>query len=345
MAMDFSSDTSAVAHPTVLEALAAANAGGAPSYGADEWTARAKAALSEVFETDLEVWLVASGTAANALGLSLICPSTDAVVCHHEAHIEKDERGAVTFFSGGAQLSLLPGAHGRIDLHALDARLAGNRRDFVHETPASAISLSNLTEAGTAYAAGAVREISERAHAAGLKVHLDGARFANAVAALNAAPADLSWRAGVDVMSFGATKNGAIGCEAILLFGECRKLKPELETRAKRAGMMPPKMRFLAAQMSALLANGLWLELAQRANASASRLAHVLTAAGGQLVHPVEGNEVFARLPAGLADRLIAEGAKCYAWPDGSYRFVCAWSTSAEDIDAVARIAGVAPRS
>lgn len=335
--MDFSSDTSATAHPAVIEALSEANTGPAASYGADAWTQRARDALCETFETELDIWLVSSGTAANALGLSLICPPTDAVLCHDEAHIEKDERGAVTFFSGGAQLSLLPGEHGRIDLAALETRLAANRRDFVHETPISAVSISNLTEAGTAYSVDDIRRISALARETGLKLHLDGARFANAVVSTGASPADLSWRAGVDVMSFGATKNGAIGCEAVMLFGDARNHKSEMEVRAKRAGLMPPKMRFLAAQMCAVLADDRWLELAGRANRAARRLADLLTAAGGELVHPVEGNEVFVQMPAGLAEHLLAQGGRFYPWPDGSYRFVCAWSTSEEELGSLAR--------
>lgn len=343
--MDFSSDTSAAAHPAVLAALAEANAGSAPSYGADDWTRRARDALCATFETDLEIWLVASGTAANALGLSLLCPSTDAVLCHEEAHIEKDERGAVTFFSGGAQLALLPGEHGRIDLSALAERIARNRRDFVHETPISAVSISNLSEAGTAYQPVDIKSIAQQAHEAGMSMHLDGARFANAVVSTGASAAELSWRAGVDVMSFGATKNGAVGCEAVILFGEARKHRAELEIRAKRAGLMPPKMRFLAAQMCAMLAEDRWLELARRSNGAATRLAEILTGAGGDLVHPVEGNEVFVRLPPVLAEHLQAQGARFYAWPDGSYRFVCAWSTGEDELDSLARHASAAPRS
>ncbi len=335
--MNFSSDTSASAHPDVLAALSEANVGPAPSYGADDWMDRARGALCNAFETELDFWLVASGTAANALGLSVLCPPTDAILCHREAHIEKDERGAVTFFSGGAQLDLLPGEHGRIDLAALEARLANNRRNFVHETPATCLSVSNLTEAGTVYTAEAIAQIAERAHAADIKVHLDGARFANALVSTGASAADLSWRAGVDVMSFGATKNGAIGCEAILLFGQSRNLRGELETRAKRAGMMPPKMRFMAAQMCAMLQGGLWMDLARQANAAATRLSEVLTSAGGRLAHPVDGNEVFINLPAGLADHLAAAGASFYAWPDGSHRFVCAWNTDEDTLAALER--------
>lgn len=334
--MNFSSDTAAPVHSAILEALAEANAGPAPSYGADKWTAAAKAALTEVFETDLDMWLVSSGTAANALALSLICPPHGAIACHEEAHIERDERGAPEFYTGGAKLALLPGAHAKIDLAALKTRLDASRPSFVHEVPVCALSLSNLTESGAAYT---VSEIAERAalgRAHGY-VHLDGARFANALVTTGATPAELSWKAGVNVMSFGATKNGAIGCEAILLFGEARKFAPDLMARAKRAGHMPPKMRFLGAQMAAYLKDSLWLDLARRANGSARRLADSLVKAGGKLAHPVDGNEVFCRLPASAAEQLSAAGASFYPWLDGSHRFVCSWATSEAEIDAAVR--------
>lgn len=332
--MNFSSDTAAPVHPAILEALAEANAGTAPSYGADRWMIAAKAALCEVFETDLEMWLVSSGTAANALGLSLICPPHGAIACHEEAHVERDERGAPEFYTGGAKLSLLPGAHAKIDVAALSRRLGASRPAFVHETPVFALSLSNLTECGAAYSAEETAECAALARAHGL-IHLDGARFANALVSTGASPAELSWRAGVNLMSFGATKNGAIGCEAILLFGEARRLAPELLARAKRAGHMPPKMRFLGAQMAAYLKDGLWLKLAAQANASARSLADIFVGAGGTLAHPVDGNEVFCRLPAGGADRLTAAGASFYPWLDGSHRFVCSWATAKSEVAAV----------
>ncbi len=334
--MNFSSDTAAPAHPAILEALGEANSGPAPSYGADKWTAAAKTTLIEVFETDLDMWLVSSGTAANALALSLICSPHGAIACHEEAHIERDERGAPEFYTGGAKLSLLPGAHAKIDLAALKARLDASRPAFVHEVPICALSLSNLTESGTAYSAAEIAERADLARAHGL-VHLDGARFANALVMTGATPAELSWKAGVNIMSFGATKNGAIGCEAILLFGEARKFAPDLMARAKRAGHMPPKMRFLGAQMAAYLKDGLWLDLARQANGAARRLADVLVAAGGALAHPVDGNEVFCRLPPALSQRLSAAGATFDPWLDGSSRFVCSWATPEGDVDALAQ--------
>jgi len=329
----FSSDTAAPAHPAILAAMAAASNGPAASYGADPETARARDRLCEVFSCDLEVWFAVSGTAANALGLSVLCPPAGAILCHREAHIERDERGAPEFFTGGGKLNLLAGEHAKIDPAGLDARLAANQPGFVHETPACVLSVSNLTECGASYSAEELSELAGKARGAGLKVHLDGARFANAIAGRRVSPAALSWMAGVDVMSFGATKNGALGCEAILLFGEARGLASDLRVRAKRSGHMPPKMRFIAAQMAAYLEGGLWLDLAGHANAMARRLAAGLLDLGAELAHPVDGNEVFVRMDGSLAGRLARSGAGAYAWPDGSWRLVCAWSTRPEDVD------------
>lgn len=334
--MNFSSDTAAPAHPSILQAMVDANTGSAASYGSDAWTERARESLCRVFECDLDIWLVPSGTAANALALATLCPPHGSIICHEEAHIERDERGAPEFFTGGAKLSLLPGLHGRVDLAALGRRLAANRPEFVHETPAHVLSLSNLTECGAAYRPFEIAERAALARKAELAVHLDGARFANALVSTGATPAEMSWRAGVDVMSFGATKNGVLGCEAIILFGSARQRLGDVRARAKRAGHMPPKMRYMAAQMSAYLKDGLWLDLARRANSSAQELSRAIIAKGGELAHPVDGNEVFIHLPDGMADRLSAAGAGFYPWMDGSHRFVCSWATSPADIAALA---------
>lgn len=330
--MNFASDTAAPAHPAIIEAMVMASRGSASSYGADPWTEGARQALCEAFETDLDIWLVSSGTAANALGLSVLCPAYGAIACHEHAHIERDERGAPEFFTGGGRLALLPGANGRIDLTALRQRLLANNPGFVHETPVHVLSLSNLTESGTAYSPSEIAERASLAHEAGISVHLDGARFANALVSTGATAAQMSWRAGVDVLSFGATKNGGAGCEAIILFGSARQRLHELQVRAKRAGHMPPKMRFLGAQMSAYLKDGLWLELAKRANEAAHELSEILVRAGADLASPVQGNEIFARLPGDLADRLSGAGVIFYRWPDGSHRFVCSWATTREHI-------------
>jgi len=335
--MDFSSDTSAPAHPSVIEALARVNSGNASSYGNDDATARVRAMLADIFETDVEIWLCASGTASNALALSCFCPPTGSIICHEEAHIERDERGAPEFFSGGGKLNLLPGLGGKIDEQELRTTIAGIDHSFVHETPAHVLSMTNLTECGTSYSAA---ETSLRAHLAkqgGLHVHLDGARLANAIASSGSSPAELTWKIGVDVLTLGLTKTGAIGCEIIILFGEARSKLAELQARAKRSGHMPPKMRFLAAQAEALLSDGLWLKLAGHANKMAKQLANMLcTISGTTLTYPTDGNEVFVSLPGGFASKLESAGSKFYPWPGGSYRFVCSWATTQAQIDAFA---------
>lgn len=334
--MEFISDTTAPAHPKLLDALARANRDTAPSYGGDAISARVSKAIAELFETDVAVWLVGSGTAANALALSVLCPSLGSIAAHEDAHIARDERGAVAFYTGGASLKLLPGEHGKIDLAALEDAIAANKPDFVHETPLSALSMTNLSECGTAYTPVETAERAALARRAGLLVHLDGARFASAVASSGAAPADLTWKAGVDAVCFGATKNGAVGCEAIVLFGEARARMGELQARAKRAGHMPAKARFMAAQMEAYLDGGLWLELAGRANTMARELAGVLTSLpGAAIVHPVDGNEVFVRLSGALAQHLARNGVRFHGWDGDVHRFVCSWATTLQEIEGV----------
>ena len=335
--MDFSSDTSAPAHPAVLQALEAANRGNAPSYGGDRLHGDLRRTLAGVFETeDFDFWLTASGTAANALALSMMCSPTGAVLCHEEAHIARDERGAPEFFTGGAKLQLLPGFGAQVEEMALREALAAIDRDFVHETPAETLSLTHLTECGTAYDPARLAHYGALAGEAGLNVHLDGARLANALAGANASPAEVSWKAGVDVLTLGLTKTGAIGCEIIILFGAMRARFGELRARAKRSGHMPAKMRFLAAQAEALLGDGLWLDLAARANSAARQVSNVLCAEPGvELVYPVDGNEVFVRLPEEMVSRLKAAGAVFYPWPGGCQRLVCAWTTGEAEIGAL----------
>ena len=334
--MFFQSDTTAPAHPALIEALSKANDGFAPSYGADPVSARVKDRLRDIFETDLEVLFAVSGTASNALALSALCPSDAMIVCHDEAHIHRDERGAPEFFTGGAKLLPLTGEGGKIALETLDAALGEWPADFVHATPPKVLSLSQLNEAGRAYSLDEVRALAGRAKEAGLHVHMDGARFANAMAALACPPAELTWKAGVDALCLGATKNGAMAAEAVILFPSVMDRMPMLQARQKRAGHMAPKMRFIAAQFDAWLADGLWLDLARHANARAQTLADGLSALPDvEAVAPREGNEVFARLSPALADRLKAAGAGFYAWPDGSCRFVASWCTKPEEVEAL----------
>ena len=333
--MDFSSDTSAPAHPAVLEALVAANTGNAVSYGGDELTQRLRGVLRERLETDaFDFWICASGTAANALALSVMCSPTGAILCHEEAHIERDERGAPEFFTGGAKLRLLPGFGAKLDAEAFRRALAENDPEFVHETPIEVLSLTNLTECGLAYQSDEIARFAAAAKQDGLRVHLDGARLSNALCTTQASLAQMSWQAGVDVLTLGLTKTGAIGCEMIILFGEMREAFSALRARAKRSGHMPPKMRFLAAQALALLDQDLWLELATQANRQATHLANALCADPEvTLAYPVQGNEVFVTLPERLRSRFEAAQVKCYPWPGGAWRFVCSWATPDAEID------------
>ena len=332
--MNFLSDTTAPAHPRILEALAEANDGFASSYGADSISARVKARLEAIFETEIEMVFTVSGSASNALALSVLCPPDAMVLCHEEAHIHRDERGAPEFFTGGGKLLPMPGDQAKISLDALRASLAEWPSDFVHTTPPAVLSLSQLNEAGCAYTLGELSALAGAARDAGLFVHMDGARFANALASLGCTPAAMTWKAGIDALCLGATKNGAIAAEAVILFGRVRERFARLQARQKRSGHMLAKMRFIAAQMDAWLTDDLWLALAGRANAAGARLASSLSALdGADLVHPCNGNEVFVRLKPALAERLRAAGAGFYAWPDGSARFVTSWCTSDEETD------------
>lgn len=336
--MNFGSDTTAPAHPAVLEALTRANAGSEPSYGDDAITKRVRALLIETFNTDdLDFWLVASGTAANALALSCFCPPTGAILCHEEAHIERDERGAPGFFTGGAQLRLLPGFGAKIDLSALQVALAGNKPDFVHETPLHVLSLTNLTECGMAYHPEEITRFASLAHEAGLAVHLDGARLTNALEGTGATPAQMTWMCGVDVLTLGLTKTGAMGCELIILFGAARARFNELRVRAKRSGHMPAKMRYLAAQAEAMLTDGLWLTLGAAANRSATKLVAQFSSNGIDHAYLTQGNEVFVKLDQEEIANLRGAGVQFYEWPGGACRFVCAWTTTEAEILAVLR--------
>ena len=268
--MWFTSDNAGPAHPAVLEALARANEGYASSYGEDEATARVAARIREVFEApQAAVYLVATGTAANALALACLCPPWATIYCHREAHVEEDECGAPVFYSGGAKLTPLDGEHGRIDPESLAQALTPTAGRAVHNVQKGALTITNATEAGTVYGPDEVAALAGLARAAGVPVHMDGARFANALVTLGCTPAELTWKAGVDALSFGGTKNGLLGVEAVILFDPGRAW--EFELRRKRAGHLVSKHRYLSAQMEAYLADGLWIELASRANARAAR--------------------------------------------------------------------------
>lgn len=342
--MEFASDNTSGVAPQILAAITAVNAGYAPSYGTDALMATVTARLREVFEApEAAIYLVATGTAANALSAGLVCPPWGAIYCHAEAHVEVDECGAPEFYIGGGKTAPVAGDHGRITPEALAARMAQTPQGGVHHIQHGMLSLTNLTEAGTFYRPGEVASLTAPARAAAMRTHMDGARFANAVVGANARPADLTWRAGIDVLSFGGTKNGCMGVEAVLLFDPA--LAWPFELRRKRGAHLFSKHRFLSAQMAAYLADDLWLDLAGHANRMAARLAAGLAALpGGSLVHPCQGNIVFAAFPRELHRKATAAGAHYYLWPfdqtldgDGatalSARFVCSWSTTEADVD------------
>lgn len=341
---NFGSDNVGPADPLVMEAVLAANAGVTGSYGADPWTARLEELVSEVFETDTIVFPVATGTAANALALSALVPPFGSIYCDEVAHVMNDEGGAPEFFTGGAKLLTLPSPDGRIDAAALDRAITRRRVTGVHQSPAAAISLTQATEWGTAYTPVHVRALSDVARANGLRVHMDGARFANALAYLGCSPATMTWKAGVDVLSLGATKNGALAAEAVVFFDA--GLAENFARRRKRAGHLFSKQRFLSAQMVAYLEDDLWLRNGASANAAAQRLAAGLSSLPGvSLAQPVEANEIFIQLPERLIASLEAAGYIFYRWAmregdaGGIVRLVCAFDTRAQDVDALIEVA------
>lgn len=329
--MAFQSDNSAAACPEVLAALAEV-AGGTPSgYDGDPVSTRLDAAFGELFDHPCTVLPVVTGTAANALALAAMVPPYGAVVCHREAHIEVDECGAPGFFTGGASLMLVDGDHGKLTPECLAAGTAAHRGD-VHQVQIRALSLTQATESGTVYTPAELAALGDYAKGRGWRVHLDGARFANAVAHLGCHPADVSWRAGVDILSFGTIKNGGLSAEAIVVFAP--DLVEELRFRRKRAGQMPSKGRFQAAQLLAMIKDDVWLRNACAANAAAQRLA---AAAGDRVLHPVEANEVFVKLRGNEAEALRAAGLGFYDWGaagSGEARFVAAWDTADASIAA-----------
>jgi threonine aldolase len=333
--LDFRSDNVTGAAPEILEALTEAASGTVSSYGEDPITARVEAKLKEIFECDLAAFPVATGTAANSLSLSLLSPAWGAVFCHEGAHIAVDECGAPEFYTGGAKLIDLPGADGKLTATQLSALIPGGL-GVVHHAQPAAISLTQATEAGTSYRPAEVAAIAELAKRHGLGLHMDGARFANALAFLDATPAEMTWRAGVDILSFGATKNGALAAEAVVIFD--RKLAEEFGFRRKRAGHLFSKMRFLSAQLDAYLTGDLWLKHARHANAMARRLAEGLASVPGvTLAHAVEANEVFADLPETAIRGLEADGFRFYRWlgeDKTRLRLVTAFNTKPADIEA-----------
>lgn len=333
--MQFLSDNTSTACPEILAALADVNHGRVHSYGEDQWTERLDRCLGEYFGTEVRAFAVATGTAANSLALATLSPPYGAIFAHREAHIETDECGAPAFFSGGAQLALLDGEHGRISPDTFARALAEHPSVNVglHSTQPAALSLTQMTEFGTVYRPAELARMAALAHERGVKVQMDGARFANAVAFLNCHPGEISWRAGVDVLSFGATKNGALAAEAVVFFE--KSLVRDFELRRKRAGHLFSKSRYIAAQLLAYVESGVWRRNAERTNALAQRLAQ---AAKPYLLHPVEGNELFLKLGVERRERLRTAGFEFYDWGPpqrGEARLVVSWDQPEEEVAAL----------
>jgi threonine aldolase len=327
--MRFFSDNAAPAHPKVLEAIAAANRLDT-AYDGDEWSRRLDAAFSDLFETDVRAFWVTTGTAANCLALAALCPPYRAVLCHKDAHIEVDEAGAPGFFTGGAKLVLLGGDGAKIDAETLAAACDSIRND-VHQVQPAAVSITNATEYGLTYRAAEVAAIGDFARQRGLAFHMDGARLANALISTGDSPADVTWRAGVDALSFGFVKNGGLNAEALILFRT--EFADEIAVRRKRAGHLLSKGRYLAAQLLAMLEDDLWLENARASNAAAQRLAK---AAPHRLVYPVEANELFLQVSAEDAARLRSQGFDFYDWGPGEIRLVTSWDQQGEALERLA---------
>jgi len=327
--MRFFSDNAASACPQVIAAIGQANVRDT-AYDGDAWSARLDARFSALFETDVAVLWVPTGTAANCLALAELCPPYGGVICHREAHIQADEAGAPEFFTHGAKLMLAEGAGAKLAPDAIRAVIDAVKPG-VHWVQPHAVSITNATEYGLVYTPAEVGAIGDLACGLGLKLHMDGARFANAVAHLDCAPADITWRAGVHALSFGFIKNGGLGAEALVFFDP--GLADAARIRRKRAGHLQSKGRFLAAQLLAMLDDDLWLRNARAANAGAALLAR---AAGDRLVHPVESNGVFLRVTPDEAAALRARGFDFYDWGPGEARLMIAWDQGEADIGPLA---------
>ena len=327
--MRFFSDNAAAAHPKVIEAIAASNRLDI-AYDGDEWSRKLDGAFSELFEREVRAFWIATGTAANCLGLAALCPPYRGIVCHRDAHIEVDEAGAPGFFTGGAKLILLDGPGAKLTPDLVTAGCEAIRND-VHQVQPAVVSITNATEYGLVYSANEVAALGDLAKQRGLAFHMDGARFANALATTGESPADVTWRAGVDVMSFGFTKNGGLNAEALILFRT--ELADEIAVRRKRAGHLLSKGRVLAAQILAMLADGLWMDNARAANSAAKLLAQ---AAGNRLVYPVEANELFLKVSDAEAGTLRSQGFDFYEWGPEQIRLVTSWDSDSEAVSKLA---------
>ena len=339
--IEFRSDNAAGVAPEIMAAVADANTGTALAYGADAVTAQLESLVRDVFEhRSARVFPVTSGTAANALALTSLCPPWGSVLCHESAHILNSECGATSLLGGGAVIRGMPGDDFRVGPEMLEADLDSVRWGDPHHSQPCVLSLTEPTDMGTLYAVDEITALASIAHDRGLRVHLDGARIANAIAALGCSPADLTWRAGVDVLSLGATKNGALSSEAIVVFDD--DAADELLYRTKRSGHVTSKMRFQSAQLIAYLTDGLWLRLAAHSNRQMQRLTAGLAGSGVGFVNRPDVNMLFALIDDEVATRLEAEGLLFYRISPGVIRLVTSWQTTDADVDqAVSRFAGM----
>jgi threonine aldolase len=342
--MFFTSDNAAGVHPDILAAVARAGNGPAVAYGSDDLTIGTEASIRKVFEApEARAYLVATGTAANALALACLCPPWSTVYAHHDSHIQNDECAAPEFYTGGSKLTLLGGDDARIDAAELVEKLRTTAPHDVHNVQKGALSISQATELGAVYSLDQIARLADIAHMAGIDVHMDGTRFANAITRLGCTPAEASWKAGVDILCLGATKNGAMAAEAVVIFNPEKAW--EFELRRKRGGHLFSKMRFVAAQMDAYLKHGLWLAMAEHSNTMADRLAAGLaTAPGCKVLNTVEANMIFAEIPLAAHRRLQAEGARYYPakagqdedGPDNTpyvIRLVASFETTGSEVD------------
>lgn len=329
----FASDNYSGICPEAWAALSAANADHEVSYGDDTWTQRAANLLREVFEKDCEVFFVFNGTAANSLSLASLCQSYHSILCHELAHVETAECGAPEFFANGSKILLLQGANGKIE--PAEVQRAVSKRTDLHYPKPRVLSLTQATEVGTVYSVYELKTLTDMARKLGLRVHMDGARFANAVAALGVAPKEITWQAGVDVLCFGGTKNGIAVGEAVVIFD--RELAREFDYRCKQGGQLASKMRFLSAPWTGMLENGAWLKHARHANAMAKQLEAGLHAIPGVKVsYAVDSNAVFAKIPPAVENQMHERGWRFYTGvvtPDES-RLMCSWDTTPEDVEA-----------
>ena len=328
----FASDNVAGACPEVLDAIIKANDGDSTPYGNDQISTELQDKFSEIFEKEVIVFPTASGTAANALALATMTPSFGNVYCHKLSHINTDECGAPEFYTGGGKLVTLNGVKGKITAEELDQAISG--KGIVHHTQPSSVSITQVCETGEVYQLDEIKKISEVTHKHNLSIHMDGARFANALVSLNATPAEMTWKSGIDVLSFGATKNGCIAAEAIIFFK--KDLVGNVAFLMKRAGHLLSKMRFVSAQLDAYISNDVWLRNATQANKMGKKLSDGLKDHSDiNLAYPTEANEVFATFPRNKIDHLNSEGYQINEdeWDGKAVRLVAAWNTQDTDVD------------